>query len=89
MDIEMPAADSSPERPRAAPRPADVPPNRIFIRDRDAIVPVSLAAIVRFEADGDHVRVHTRTDEHMMRIKLQDLEETWETSSYVSIARIC
>lgn len=69
-------ADSSLERAQAALRPADEPPNRIFIRDRDTIVPVSVATIVRLEADGDYVRVHTRAEQHMMRIKLQDLEES-------------
>jgi two-component system LytT family response regulator len=76
VQVSETETDSTLERARAALRPAEEPPNRIFIRDRDAIVPVSVAAIVRFEADGDYVRVHTRAEQHMMRIKLQDLEES-------------
>lgn len=47
---------------------------RLFLRERDAILPVPLERITRFEADGDYVVVHTGEREHLVRLRLQDLE---------------
>lgn len=47
---------------------------RIFVRERDAIVPISVERIVRFEAEGDYVMVHTDERSHLVRLRLQDLE---------------
>lgn len=47
---------------------------RLFLRERDAILPIPLERISRFEADGDYVLVHTGDREHLVRLRLQDLE---------------
>lgn len=48
--------------------------SRLFLRERDAILPVPVERITRFEADGDYVLVHTGDREHLVRLRLQDLE---------------
>ena len=47
---------------------------RLFLRERDSILPVPVERISRFEADGDYVLVHTQDREHLVRLRLQDLE---------------
>lgn len=48
---------------------------RLFLRERDAIMPVRVERISRFEADGDYVVVHMDEGEHLVRLRLQDLED--------------
>lgn len=48
---------------------------RLFLRERDAILPVEVDRVMRFEADGDYVLVHAGERPYLVRLKLQDLEE--------------
>ncbi len=50
------------------------PLTRLFLRERGAILPVPVDSVVRFEADGDYVMVHTVKHRHLVRLRLQDLE---------------
>lgn len=47
---------------------------RLFLRERDVILPVELDRVTRFEADGDYVLVHAGDRPHLVRLRLQDLE---------------
>lgn len=47
---------------------------RLFLRERDAIVPVPVESVVRFQAEGDYVMVHTSDRSHLVRLRIQDLE---------------
>lgn len=47
---------------------------RLFLRERDAILPVEVDRVSRFEADGDYVQVHAGERPYLVRLKLQDLE---------------
>ncbi len=47
---------------------------RLFLRERDTILPVPVERIVRIEAEGDYVMVHTRERSYLVRLRLQDLE---------------
>lgn len=48
--------------------------SRLFLRERDAILPVPVGRIIRFEAEGDYVLVHTEERSYLVRLRLQDLE---------------
>jgi two-component system, LytTR family, response regulator len=50
------------------------PLTRLFLRERGAILPLAVAEVMRFEADGDYVVVHTAEHRHLVRLRLQDLE---------------
>jgi len=47
---------------------------RLFLRERDTILPVPVERIARIEAEGDYVMVHTRERSYLVRLRLQDLE---------------
>lgn len=47
---------------------------RLFLRERDTILPVEVDRVTRFEADGDYVLVHAGERPFLVRLKLQDLE---------------
>jgi DNA-binding LytR/AlgR family response regulator len=74
--------------PTDAPEPAVV--------DALAAVPVELAGRTRFvrrddvryvEAQGDYVRLHTRSGAHLVRIPISRLEEHWSHASFVRVHR--
>jgi two-component system LytT family response regulator len=46
---------------------------RLFLREREGIVPVPVTGITRFAADGDYVVVHRGQRRHLVRLRLQDL----------------
>ena len=47
---------------------------RLFVRERETIVPVDVEDVIRIEAQGDYVLVHAAGRRHMMRTNLQELE---------------
>lgn len=51
------------------------PLERLFLRERDTIVPVPVEQVLRFEADGDYVIVHTAERQHLVRLRLRNLGE--------------
>ncbi len=51
------------------------PLRRIFVRERGRILPLPVEEISRFEADGDYTTVHIGVDQHLVRLRLQDLED--------------
>ena len=53
---------------------SSAPLARLFAREREAIVPIDVDEVVRVEASGDYVLVHTSGRRHMMRANLQDLQ---------------
>lgn len=48
---------------------------RVFVRERDAILPISVDRIIRIEAEGDYVMIHTRERSYLVRLRMQDLED--------------
>ncbi len=59
-------------------------------------MPVELAGRTRFvrrddvrfvEAQGDYVRLHTRSGAHLVRIPISRLEEHWSHASFVRVHR--
>ncbi len=68
------ASATTVERVRAVIDAPGAPLTRLFARERDAIVPIDVADVVRLEADGDYVLVYTKGRRHMMRANLQDLD---------------
>jgi two-component system LytT family response regulator len=64
------------ERIKAVMSRGTEPVDRLFVRDRESIIPISVANVTRIEADGDYVLVHQAGKRHLMRASLQDLEES-------------
>jgi len=63
-------------RPRAAEAVvSEGPLTRLFLRDRRTIIPVPVESILRFEAEGDYVMVHTSEHRHLIRFRMRDLED--------------
>ncbi len=53
----------------------NAPMERLFLRDKDRIVPVVVGDVIRFEADGDYVDVRIGERGFLVRLRLQDLED--------------
>ena len=65
-------------RPTAPPdrrSPLDSTGERLFLPDKDRILPVVASRVIRCEASGDYVDVRTSDRSFLVRMRLQDLEE--------------
>jgi len=52
----------------------EAPLNRVFVRDGNAVVPLTLADVERIEAQDDYVLLHTRIKRHLVSLRIRDLE---------------
>lgn len=73
------------ERARAA---LDAGPlRRLFAREEHRIVPISVATVIRFEAEGDYVRAHSPQGQHLLHVALGDLEKRLDASAFLRVHR--
>ncbi len=63
------------------------PLRRLFVRDRGIAVPVSVADVIRFEADGDFVAVHVRDRRHLVYVNLSDVASQLDAAQFVRVHR--
>jgi two-component system LytT family response regulator len=75
--------------PIEEPRPALVmgSPRYLFARDRGRIVPVAMASVLRFEAEGDYVRVHSPEGVHLVHLSLGEMERRLDPCSFLRVHR--
>ena len=64
-----------------------VPVSEIFVRDRGSVVPVAIADVTHFEADGDYVAVHARGRRHLVYVNLGDLAERLDRARFMRVHR--
>ncbi|MFQ5538153.1 MAG: LytR/AlgR family response regulator transcription factor [Gemmatimonadota bacterium] len=82
---EAEPASSARER-MAASLTSEVGGDRVFLRHRDTIVPVTMEEIMWVEAEGDYVTVHTAERDYLVRLRLHELESRLG-SSFLRIHR--
>jgi two-component system, LytTR family, response regulator len=63
------------------------PMSRIFVRSGRAIIPVPVASVLWFEADGDYVTVTTRENRYIVHLSLSRLEARLDAARFVRIHR--
>jgi two-component system LytT family response regulator len=63
------------------------PLTRLFVRDRDRIVPVSAADIERLEAADDYVDVHTKARSYLVYLTLNDFERRLDPERFIRVHR--
>lgn len=63
------------------------PLERLFVRDRGAIVPVSVSEIIRLEADGDYSAVVTATRRLLVAVPLGTLHDRIRRADFVRVHR--
>jgi two-component system LytT family response regulator len=72
-------ARESLERPRLL--------SRIFVRDGNRIVPISLVSLERVQGTDDYVTICTATKEYLVSLRLSDLEEQLGRANFLRIHR--
>lgn len=82
------------EEPQDAPFPrartalgGDGPLDRIFVRDRGRIVPVTSGEIVRLEAEDDYVRVHTADRKYLVHVALEQFAQRLDHTRFLRVHR--
>lgn len=60
---------------------------RILVRDRGRLVPVSVSQIVRLEAGDDYTTVHTAGRSYLVYLALQEFERLLDGGKYLRIHR--
>ncbi len=63
------------------------PLERVFVRDRGAILPIPVEQIVRLEADGDYTAVIAGGRRHLMAVPLTTLHERIGRGDFVRVHR--
>lgn len=63
------------------------PLSRIFVRDRDRIVPIAVAEIERLEADDDYVAVYTKGRRFLVYLTLNDFERRLDPQRFLRVHR--
>ncbi len=63
------------------------PMTRLFVRSGRAIVPISVADVRRFEADGDYVMAHTTAGRHLLHVAISRLERRLDPAVFVRVHR--
>ena len=61
--------------------------SRIFVRDGNRIVPISLASLERVQGTDDYVTICTATKEYLVSLRLSDLEEQLGGANLLRIHR--
>ena len=61
--------------------------DRIFVRDRDAVLPLPWPEIVRLEAQDDYVMIHARGRQFLVSLRLQDLEARLPAPPFLRVHR--
>src|SRR5207302_6803273 len=61
--------------------------SKIFVRDSNRIVPISLASIERVQGADDYATIVTATKEYLVSIRLSDLETHLARSNFLRIHR--
>ena len=61
--------------------------SRIFVRDGNRIVPISLASLERVQGADDYVTIFTATKEYLVSIRLSDLEGRLSGANFLRIHR--
>ncbi len=78
---ETPAFDRLREAMRQGPM------SRLFVRTGGAIIPVAVASVSWFEAQGDYVVAHAGASKHVLHLSLQRLEVRLDPQRFVRIHR--
>jgi two-component system LytT family response regulator len=82
------SADDTRSRARAALKDSDVHPmERILVRDRGRLVPVSMRDVVRLEAGDDYTSVHVKGRAYLVYLPLQDFERVLDPARYIRVHR--
>jgi two-component system LytT family response regulator len=63
------------------------PITRLFVRTGGNLVPLLVADVLSFEADGDYVIAHTERASHALHLSLNRLEERLDSRSFIRIHR--
>lgn len=63
------------------------PLERLFVRERNSIVPVQVEHIVRLEADGDYTAVLTADKRYLVAVSLSALHERIRNADFVRVHR--
>src|SRR6516165_2429599 len=61
--------------------------SRIFVRDGNRIVPISLSSLERAQGSDDYVTICTATKEYVVSLRLSDLEEQLDRATFLRIHR--
>lgn len=66
---------------------ASGPMSRLFVRAGGAVIPVPVATVSWFEADGDYIAAHTGSSRYMLHLPLRRLEARLDPRKFVRIHR--
>ncbi len=70
-----------------AARPADAPPDRLYVRHGDKILPVETGTIRWIEAAGDYAKIHTPEKTYLTSRGLSEMEQVLDPKRFARVHR--
>ena len=67
--------------------PSVAPLDRIFVREANAVLPLSLSEVERIESHDDYVMVHTARRKYLLSLRLGDLENRLPNPPFMRVHR--
>ena len=67
--------------------PQEAPLDRIFVREANAVVPLTLAEVLRVEAQDDYVAVHTPRRSYLLTLRISDMEQRLPNPPFIRVHR--
>ncbi len=86
--VQMRGGAAALERAHSALSPnANVPSDRIFVRDGNAVLALLLADIERVEAQDDYVMIHTHRKRYLVSLRIRNLEDRLPNPPFLRVHR--
>ncbi len=63
------------------------PLTRVFVRDRQAVLPIALKDVLRIEAQDDYVMIHTKERRHLVSLRIRNLEQRLPNPPFLRVHR--
>lgn len=63
------------------------PLDRIFVREANAVVPLTLADVLRVEAQDDYVAVHASRRSYLLTLRISDMEQRLPNPPFIRVHR--
>lgn len=78
---------SATQRDRLADAMSIAPMTRLFVRSGASLIPVPVADVAWFAADGDYVEAHTERTRHVLHVSLNRIEARLDAAKFTRIHR--
>ena len=87
LKLELPNDVSTLQRARHALQPDNLTRHRLFVRDREMLLPIATRDITRLEACDDYTAVHLARQKYLIHLSLTEVTARLDPTSFLRVHR--